>query len=174
MKPSYLIRGLPGHPLHPPITDAAIGAYTVATAAASLQVAGILSRSGAAAWWVALVIGIVFGLLAATSGLADWLQLERGTPIFRTATSHMLVMLTGTALFVVAAILGHAGYTKSNVDALPYAFTVAGFAVLAVGGWLGGAIVFVHGMRVLELVEEPAGRAVAPVPHPEKERAEGS
>jgi hypothetical protein len=34
--------------------------------------------------------------------------------------------------------------------------------------------VFVHGMRVLNLVEEPARRAVAPIPHPEKEAAEGS
>jgi hypothetical protein len=29
-------------------------------------------------------------------------------------------------------------------------------------------------MRVLSLVDEPAQRAVAPVPHPEKEQAEGS
>jgi hypothetical protein len=43
-----------------------------------------------------------------------------------------------------------------------------------VGGWLGGAIVFVHGMRVLNLVTEPAARAASPLPKPEKEQAEGS
>ena len=32
-------------------------------------------------------------------------------------------------------------------------------------------IIFVHGMRVLNLVEEPPGRAVAPAPLPEKEGA---
>jgi hypothetical protein len=32
----------------------------------------------------------------------------------------------------------------------------------------------VHGMRVLKLKDEPAGRAVSPIPHTEKERAEGS
>jgi hypothetical protein len=52
--------------------------------------------------------------------------------------------------------------------------TLIGFGLLTLGGWLGGAIVFVHGMRVLSLVHEPAARASAPVPHPEKERAEGS
>lgn len=46
-----------------------------------------------------------------------------------------------------------------------------GFSLLAVGGWLGGSIVFVHGTRVLGLVDEPPGRAVAPVVHPEKEEA---
>jgi hypothetical protein len=55
-----------------------------------------------------------------------------------------------------------------------FVFTVVGFGLLTIGGWLGGSIVFVHGMRVLNLVEEPTHRAVAPVPHPEKEAAEGS
>ena len=46
--------------------------------------------------------------------------------------------------------------------------------MLTLGGWLGGAVVFVHGMRVLNLVDEPALRAVAPGPTPEKESAEGA
>jgi len=28
MKVSYLYKGLPGHPIHPPLTDATIGTYT--------------------------------------------------------------------------------------------------------------------------------------------------
>jgi hypothetical protein len=28
MKLGYLVKGLPGHPLHPPLTDATIGIYT--------------------------------------------------------------------------------------------------------------------------------------------------
>jgi hypothetical protein len=32
--------------------------------------------------------------------------------------------------------------------------------------------VFVHGMRVLNLVDEPASRAASPMPQPEKEEAE--
>ena len=51
-------------------------------------------------------------------------------------------------------------------------FTLAGFALMTLGGWLGGAIVFVHGMRVLNLADEPALRAASPVPQPEKEQAE--
>jgi hypothetical protein len=41
------------------------------------------------------------------------------------------------------------------------------------GGYLVGTVVFVHGMRVLNLVEEPAERAVMPGAQ-EKERAEGA
>jgi hypothetical protein len=36
------------------------------------------------------------------------------------------------------------------------------FVTLTVGGWIGGSIVFVHGMRVLGLPEEPAASAVLP------------
>jgi hypothetical protein len=43
---------------------------------------------------------------------------------------------------------------------------------MSLGGWLGGAIVFVHGMRVLGLPKEPALRAVSPLRHPEKVAAE--
>jgi hypothetical protein len=32
MKLSYLVKGFPGHPLHPPLTDVTIGLYTGATA----------------------------------------------------------------------------------------------------------------------------------------------
>jgi hypothetical protein len=48
---------------------------------------------------------------------------------------------------------------------------LTGFVTLTLGGWLGGSIVFVHGMRVLSLPEEPALRAVSPG-GAEKERAE--
>ena len=94
-KLEYLWRGFPGHPLHPPLTDAAIGAYTAATALAIADVSGVLDRNGAVGW-----------------------------------------------------------------------------CVLVVGGWLGGTITFVHGMRVLNLVDEPTARAVLPAPLPEKEQAE--
>jgi len=39
------------------------------------------------------------------------------------------------------------------------------------GGRLGGSIVFVHDIRVLQPVDEPPERVVAPVAHPEKEEA---
>ena len=37
MKPTNLVTGLPGHPTHPPLTDATIGLYTAAAAVAVLS-----------------------------------------------------------------------------------------------------------------------------------------
>jgi uncharacterized membrane protein len=110
----------------------------------------------------------------ALTGLLDWLTITRGTELWKTATLHLTAMLSATVFFALAAIFGHDSYTHANVGGGAFALTLIGFALLTLGGWLGGAIVFVHGMRVLSLKDEPAGRAVSPTPHAEKEEAEGS
>jgi uncharacterized membrane protein len=173
MKLNYLVKGLPGHPLHPPLTDATIGIYTLATVAGVLGALGVTERNMATAWWLALVIGLVVTVPTALTGLVDWLTITWGTPLWRTATVHLLSMLTATAFFLLAALFGHAGYVDQDVAGGPLALTLVGFGFLTLGGWLGGTVVFVHGMRVLNLVEEPTRRAAAPVPTPEKEVAAG-
>ena len=173
-KPSYLVKGLPGHPLHPPLTDATIGAYTFATVAAVLSKLGVAEHGFAHAWWLALVIGLVTTVLTALTGLLDWLSITWGSELWKTATTHMVAMLTATVFFLLAAIFGHGGYADAAVTSGAFVLTLVGFVLLTAGGWLGGAITYVHGMRVLSLPEEPAAKAAAPIPSDEKvEAAEG-
>jgi uncharacterized membrane protein len=171
-KPSYLIRGLPGHPLHPPFTDATIGIYTFATVSAVLSKLGVAEHTFAQAWWLALVVALVTTIGTALTGFADWLTITRGSELWKTATTHMVAMLTGTVFFLLAALTGHDGYVDRAVTTGAFLLTLIGFAALSAGGWLGGAITYVHGMRVLSLPDEPAARAVSPVPHEEKQNAE--
>jgi uncharacterized membrane protein len=173
VKLSYLVKGLPGHPLHPPLTDATIGTYTVATALAFADVLGASENAAASGWWLVLIFGLAVTIPTALTGLLDWLTIKWRSPLWWTATWHMLVMITATVLFALTAIFGHDDWQRGDITTGPFVLNLIGFGVLAVGGWLGGTIVFVHGMRVLNLVEEPPERAVAPVPHPEKDRAEG-
>jgi uncharacterized membrane protein len=166
-----LLRGLPGHPLHPPLTDATIGVYTASTAFAVFSVLGVAERSMASAWWIALFLGLVFTVPTALTGLLDWLQIKRGTELWKTATAHLAAMVSATVFFLLAAIVGHGGYVDREVTGGGLVLTLIGFGLLTLGGWLGGTIVFVHGMRVLNLVDEPAERALAPTAHPEREAA---
>jgi uncharacterized membrane protein len=149
MKLVYLVRGLPGHPLHPPLTDVTIGTYTFATVAAVLNVVGLVDENAAHAWWIALVVGLCATALTATTGFIDWIEIEWGSAMWKTATWHLTVMVTASAAFLVAVLVGHGDYTKGTVGAGAFVLTLVGFALLTLGGWLGGAIVFVHGMRVL-------------------------
>jgi uncharacterized membrane protein len=168
----FLLKGLAGHPLHPPLTDVTIGAYTFATAMAVLSRLGVSEHNTATAWWLGLIAGLIVTGPTALVGFVDWLDIARGTPLWRTATLHLTVMLTATILFAITAGAGHADYVSGSISGGSLILTLVGFGVLTLGGWLGGAIVFVHGMRVLTLVDEPTSRAVSPLPHPEKEEAE--
>jgi uncharacterized membrane protein len=169
MKLSYLAKGLPGHPLHPPLTDATIGIYTAATAFGVLSALGVSERNTATAWWLALLLGLIVTGPTALTGLMDWLGITRGTPLWRTATIHLVAMVTATVFFLLAVIVGHSGYVDGAVTGGSLVLTLVGFGMLTLGGLLGGTVVFVHGMRVLNLVEEPTHRAAAPLPHAEKE-----
>ena len=83
----FLLRGLPGHPLHPPLTDATIGAYTFAAAMAVLSRLGVSEHNTATAWWLALIAGLVVSAPTAITGFVDWLQITVGTPLWRMATA---------------------------------------------------------------------------------------
>jgi uncharacterized membrane protein len=169
VKLEYLWRGTPGHPIHPPLTHAAIGTYTFATVAALADVTGISTNAAAHGWWLALVFGLIITGPTALTGLLDWLNISSGTPLKRTATTHMITMLTSTVFFLIAAIVGHDSFEAGDVSAGPFILTLIGFALLTLGGIFGGSIVFVHGMRVLNLVDEPAKEALSPLPNERKE-----
>jgi len=174
VKLSYLWKGLPGHPIHPPLTDATIGIYTFATIAALADVVGISTHAATHGWWLALLTGLLVTVATAATGFLDWLTIEWGSELWKTATWHMASMLAATVFFGLAALLGKDSFDAGDLSAGPFVLTLVGFGLLTIGGWLGGSVVFVHGMRVLSLVEEPTGRAVSPVPKPEKEEAEGA
>jgi uncharacterized membrane protein len=169
-----LWHGLPGHPIHPPFTDITVGTYTFAVVAATADVLGISTNAATHAWWLALVFGLLSTLVTATTGFLDWLRIPTRTPLWRTATAHLIAMLLASAVFLASAVAGKGSFDAGNVETGPYVLTLAGFLLLTLGGWLGGSVVFVHGMRVLNLVDEPARRAAAPVATPEKREAEGA
>jgi uncharacterized membrane protein len=165
------LRGFPGHPSHPPLTDVTIGAYTFAALAAVLSRLGVAEHGFAQAWWLALIVGAFSSILTIATGFLDWLQISRGTPLWRTATIHAVVNATASVFFVIAIATGHDDYMARSVGGGALVLTILGFAALVVGGSIGGSITYVHGMRVLDLVDEPTSRAIVPAPHAEKEKA---
>jgi uncharacterized membrane protein len=143
-----LLHGLPGHPAHPPLTDATIGMFVLASGLGVIGSLGWIESSAGPAMWLALVGGLIVAAPTAITGFADWLELDWATPVWRTATLHLSAMITAVTLFAVAAWLQHPGYRDGSVTTGGLVLTLAGLVALTAGGWLGGAIVFVHGMRV--------------------------
>jgi uncharacterized membrane protein len=59
-------------------------------------------------------------------------------------------MVGAVTLFGVAAWLQWPGYRHGSVTTGGLVLALLGFAALTAGGWYGGSVVFVHGMRVKE------------------------
>lgn len=152
------VRGLPGHPLHPPLTDATIGMFVLATGLSVIGYAGAIEDKAGPGAWLALIGGLAVAAPTALTGFADWVMLEWGSPRWRTATWHLSAMITAVVLFALAAWLQHPGYEHGDVTTGGLVLTIAGFLVMTLGGWLGGKMVFVLGTRVVAQNDERVDR----------------
>jgi uncharacterized membrane protein len=158
-----LLHGKPGHPAHPPLTDATIGMLTLATALAVLGAVGVAEDKVGPACWLALAAGLIVAAPTAITGFAEWLTIDWGTPRWRTATLHLSAMVVAVSLYGVATWLQWPGYDDGTVTTSGLVLAIAGFVALTTGGWLGGTLVFVHAMRVerAESSGEPASDSVS-------------
>jgi uncharacterized membrane protein len=157
-----LLKGWPGKPLHPPLTDASIGAYTVGVAMLVLGALGVEEEQMAHGSLLAMGGGLCLALPTALAGLLDWLDIPKGTPARTTATVHLVAMVTATLLFALAFLAQLDGYDNGRVETLGLAVGLAAEGVLTLGGYLGGTIVFVYGVRVLKRPETPVRDALVP------------
>jgi uncharacterized membrane protein len=157
-----LIRGWPGKPSHPPLTDASIGAYTVGVAMLVAGKLGLQDRQMAYGSLIAISGGLVLAAPTALTGLLDWLQLEKGTPRRTTATIHLVTMVTATLVFAGAWLAQRPGYVHGKIETLGLALGLAAEALLAIGGYIGGALVFAYGVRVIGRPGAPLRDALVP------------
>jgi uncharacterized membrane protein len=158
-----LIKGSPGKPLHPPLTDASIGAYTAGAAMLIAGAAGLQEEQMSHGALLAISFGLVLALPTALTGLLDWLDIPKGTPARTTATIHLLVMLGATVLFALTWLAQRPGYNADEVRSLGLVLGVVSEVFLVVGGNVGGANVFVYGIRVLKRSDIPVSRALNPL-----------
>jgi uncharacterized membrane protein len=160
--PISLIKGFAGKPSHPPLTDASIGAYTVGVAMLVLGALGVEEEQMAHGALLALGGGLALALPTALTGLLDWLGIPKGTPARTLATTHLIVMLSATTVFALAFVTHIDGYDDGRVTALPLILALGAEGLLALGGYLGGALVFVYGVRVLKRAETPIADSLVP------------
>lgn len=131
---------LAGHPLHPMLVHFPVALWTLSVAAD----AGGLVTDGEA-WWSASFACQALGLLAAlpamAAGALDFTSLPRGHPGLDTAVAHLMAMGTAWLLFLASAMLrGLPGAGAAPLLAILAG--CAGFLAMAVGGWLGGRLVY--------------------------------
>jgi hypothetical protein len=113
-----------GHPVHAAVTDIPIGALTITV------VLDLMNQRAAAD--VALVVGILFMVLAALTGAADYTDTD-GTALMR-ATVHSILMVVALVLYLVSLAL-RAGAPADRT--IPVVLSIIAYLVLLAGAYVG-------------------------------------
>lgn len=135
---TYILR----HPLHPALTDVPIGAWTVGVVAD--YAAHFTSRIPESAGDIALIVGLLVALAALVTGYTDFMDtfaLER-----RFATAHGLIMTFVIAVDAVSVFLRW--FAGPGAHPVAVALSTVGWALVLLGAWYGGHVVFGTGYSV--------------------------
>jgi uncharacterized membrane protein len=165
-----LVKGFPGHPSHPPLTDASIGAYTVGAIMLVLGALGLEEQQMAHGGLLAISGGLILAAPTAITGLLDWLDLPQGTPARKLATIHLFTMVAATVVFAGAWLLQRPGYLHGTVKPGGWIAAVGGELLLAAGGYMGGTLVFVYAHRVTNRPRSRLAQALIPGAEPPVDR----
>ena len=144
------------HPIHPMLVPVPIGLWLFSFVCDLVLVFG--PGANASTWaTVALycmIGGVIGALLAAIFGFVDMLSLPPAPK--RVALWHMAINLTVVALYAINIWLRISG---TGVPRGALWLSVIAIALLVVSGWLGGHMVYVHGVAVdTESTSVDAGR----------------
>ena len=140
------------HPIHPMLVGIPIGLWVFAVVADLVHMGG-----GSPVWkdvaWYCIGAGVVGALLAAVPGLVDLSSISARN-VRKVALTHMTVNLIVVGLFG----LSFWWRTRDPFGGWPAAISGIGLLLLGLGGWLGGELVFVHGMGVEAAEPKGSGR----------------
>ncbi len=142
---------LGGHPVHPMLIP-----FPIALWVFSLVADVIYLWRGNPVWrdWIAfytLLGGIIGGALAAVPGFIDWLSLK-DREVVKIANWHARLNVIALLIFVASFYLrttSGAGLVGGS-HTVPFALSVVGVILITISGWLGGELVFRHGVAVDE------------------------
>jgi uncharacterized membrane protein len=136
------------HPLHPMVVVFPIGLWIFSLISDFVFLLGGDARWNDVAFYT-MAGGLIGALVAAAPGLIDMLSIS-DPKVGKIARNHMILNLIAVAIFGLNFYLR---LDNTAGAALPVVLSVAGVLLIAVSGWLGGEMVYVHGIGV----QQPPG-----------------
>jgi uncharacterized membrane protein len=137
-----------GHPLHPMLVHFPIAFWTVA-AGAYVGVAADANATIAMVAKFANGAGLTMALFAMLAGLFEIRSIEGDSQAMQVAIWHIMIMSTVWVCFVAALLVSAAtGLDHAAADAGAAACACLGFLLMAIGGWLGGRLIYEFGVAV--------------------------
>lgn len=145
-----------GHPIHPMIIP-----FPIALWVSSLVADLVYIWRGNPVWkdWIAfytLLGGIIMAAVAAVPGFIDWLSIK-APEVVKIANWHARLNVIALLVFAASFYLRTASGAElvSNSYTIPVGLSVFGVILITISGWLGGEMVFKHGVAVDTSNETP-------------------
>lgn len=139
------------HPIHPMLIPFPIGLWIFSLVCDVIYMMGF----GGMVWkdmaLYTMIGGLLGALAAAVPGYIDYRSIT-DPAVKRIGLWHMVTNLSIVVLFALNVLLRMTSETAS----IPIILSVLGVSLLGLSGWLGGELVYVHGIAV-----EPQERAKA-------------
>ncbi|MGH4013999.1 MAG: DUF2231 domain-containing protein [Pseudonocardiaceae bacterium] len=157
-----LVKGFTGKPLHPPLTDVSIGAYTAGVAMLVVGAFGFEEAAMATGSVLAIAVGLIAAVPTVITGLVDLFGIPANSPGRTVGWWHLAVMATATGMFLGTLLAQLDGYADGQIITLAVTLGVISEVLLVVGGYLGGTLTFVYGVRVLNRPRASASDALIP------------
>ncbi|HJW47255.1 MAG TPA: DUF2231 domain-containing protein [Lysobacter sp.] len=132
------------HPLHPALVHFPIACWSLATAADAVSLFW-----GEPAWKFAgllLAIGTVAAIATMLAGFVELMKVDADSPAMRVANRHMLLAVIAWSCYAASLFLRLEGTTLREPGPVALGLSALGFAALCVTGWLGGTLVYEHGV----------------------------
>jgi len=164
-RPVTTLAGPYGHPIHPALVAVPIGAWVASLVfdigSRVVDDPGFLVQGSR--WLIA--VGVLGAVVAALAGLLDLFAIPGGTPAYRTALLHMSINLAVTVAYGINFVVRGGPGVRTPVSWGLLLLSAGSLAALGVAGYLGGKLVFHHGVRVAEESDQaPAYRTTGATP----------
>ena len=174
MLKSFLQGSWLGHPLHPALVHLPTALWPAAL------VFDVLSRTTddpeifLRTSFTCIAAGLVVALLAVPTGIADWLDIKPEKPAWKLGLLHAGLNATIAVLWVISLFIRWEHWDSGwPIRTLPLTLSIVANGLLLVSGWIGGRMVFEHGIGVARMSKqewrERANRDRANLPPEKKE-----
>ena len=140
-----------GHPLHPPLTDMVLGAWTSA-----LLLDAVAGEEGEHAADLLVAAGVAAAVPTAAAGLSDWAELRGGSR--RVGSVHALGNTCALLLHAGSLLARRRGHRSTGM-----ALSAIGYGLAAGSAWLGGHLSFARGVGVNQTAFDDAPTDWTPV-----------
>jgi uncharacterized membrane protein len=154
-EPSTPLAGPYGHPFHPIAVTVPIGAWVASLLFDLVSLRSEEPRVFARGSAELMKTGIAGAAGAAFLGFLDYLKIPKKTPAGVTATTHLALNVTTTALYLLGLAqrqkrLNTEATRDEPVSGGDIGLSLLAMALLGASGWLGGMLSYHFGVRVAD------------------------